>query len=162
MNQSISHSISPQVNRAPSQSSVVQLPISQTSINQSINQLINQSTDQSISQTLLLILSVETLLFIHCCDSISLGVDSYHYLKESYSQYTFPKQSALTWKQKYQSMYHVQIQTRTNGIVLYEGSPTTTGSPKEFSILEVCFIFHFVLFCERPSDFVSVSIIDFQ
>ena len=45
-------------------------------------------------------------------------------------------------------MYQVQFQTNTNGIVLYEAAPTTSGTPKEFSILEVRITLSFVLILE--------------
>eukprot|EP00794_Sanderia_malayensis_P018890 gene18890-20792_t len=66
-------------------------------------------------------------------------IKSYHYLQNSYSEYSVPKKRVkrLTWETKYTSVYKIQLRTKVDGYIVYEASSMTYGAKQEYSILEV-------------------------
>ena len=80
------------------------------------------------------------------CDSSDLivlfsaaGVKSYHYLEKSYSEYKIAsrKKRAISWQDKYKTLYLVQVRTKTDGIIVYESTSPPSHPQAEYSILEV-------------------------
>lgn len=69
-----------------------------------------------------------------------LGVPAFRYLQNSYSEYTLMDtagRKVLTWFDRYVSSYKLQVKTKTDGVILYEGSSKNDQNRIEYSWLEV-------------------------